>query len=216
MNPPAGAPANHEAEQLRPQPTLHRKPRGRPPKGTVWNAYIGKYVPVRNPPPPPPPPPPQYQQNRTNSNNSSSRSQSWNSDEMMEIALGIGKKQNPYRECTRNMRDASGQYKSGFYNPQMDLSPPSVRRSISDQGARVFTRGLHGNHAPLRTQNKTNGLAEFSPFLEHFEAEMQSWYGRKSESEKAFLNASNDTRFLMRAMTNALDNYLYLNGYRGN
>ena len=141
---------------------------------------------------------------------------------MMEIALGIGRKQNPYRECTRNMRDASGQYKSGFYNPEdyfdFDISPPNTntRRSISDQGTRVFANGLNGFPEPLHTQNTRNGPAEVSPFLEDFEAEMQSWYERKSESEKAFLNTSNDVRLLMRVMTNSLDNYLYLNGHGGN
>lgn len=225
MNPsqPTGAPANKGAvEPPQPQPTIHRKPRGRPPKGKVWNAFIGEYVPLHNPPAPPPPPPQYQQQNRTTSNHTSSRSQSWNSEEMMEIALGIGRKQNPYRECTRNMRDASGQYKSGFYNPEdyfdFDISPPNTntRRSISDQGTRVFANGLNGFPEPLHTQNTRNGPAEVSPFLEDFEAEMQSWYERKSESEKAFLNTSNDVRLLMRVMTNSLDNYLYLNGHGGN
>lgn len=106
----------------------------------------------------------------------------------------------------------------GFYDPEIyfESSTPSMRRSISDQGTRVFAHSLGGNPFPLYNECARNGPAEVSPFLEDFEAEMQLWYERKSESEKAFLNTSNDVRLLMRVMTNSLDNYLYLNGHGGN
>lgn len=86
---------------------IFRKPRGRPPRGMVWSAIRGKYVlddtatvaaQIQQQVPPP-----------------SVNNRSWNSDEMNEIILNIGPRQNPYRNCTRQKRDVSGQYQDGYY-----------------------------------------------------------------------------------------------------
>lgn len=98
---------------------------GRPPKNSVWSYKLGKYV--SNPPVPPPstadgelgrkfvssnfnasaivPPPSQPLRSWS----------SWNSDDFEDAVRLVGRRQGPYRYCTRNLRDDSGQYKDGYY-----------------------------------------------------------------------------------------------------
>ena len=190
----------------------HKKPRGRPPKGKTWDPHQGEYVEPRVPSPPAP-------IDRTRSISTQSNSQSWNSEDMMDsLTFRVGRKQNPYRECTRNMRDSSGQYAFGFYNPKTRntvANPVHIRRSISDQGTRVFIRGLEERPEPLYQNFRTtsNGPAEATPFLDHFHGEMRSWYESKTPDQQNYLNSSDDARILVRVMMNALDNYMSLSGH---
>lgn len=100
--------------------------RGRPPKNCVWNYELGKYVTssVSQHPSPLqwgalsdnkesqnasakddggsslPPPPPMF---------------SWDSDDFEDAVFDVGRRQGPYRNCTRGQRDVSGQYEDGYY-----------------------------------------------------------------------------------------------------
>lgn len=84
-----------------------RKPPGRPPSGTSWDSSVGEYV-------------SSVHQNNEQSTTRElirevSLSNSWNSDDMYEAVFHVGPRQNPYRNCTRDQRDSSGQYQDGFY-----------------------------------------------------------------------------------------------------
>lgn len=85
---------------------VSRKPRGRPPpRGMMWSTARGKYMHDAAAPLQPRVPPPIV------------HLRSWNSDEMNEAVLHVGPRQNPYRNCTRQRRDVSGQYQDGYYAP---------------------------------------------------------------------------------------------------
>lgn len=113
---------------------FHKKPRGRPPKNKEWDAFTGRYVSANHPNIPPPS---SVSRSRFSSSSTSSL-HSWNSDEMNDTVFQVGRKQNPYRECTRKQRDVSGQYMEGYYYTRKNR----LRRSMSEQGVRMFTRGL--------------------------------------------------------------------------
>ena len=215
---------------------FHKKPRGRPPKNKEWDAFTGRYVPANHPNIPPP----SSVSRSSFSSSSTSSLHSWNSDEMNDTVFQIGRKQNPYRECTRKQRDVSGQYMEGYYYARKNR----LRRSMSEQGARMFTRGLeepprlkktisdqalqmvvwNDNRdlpypiyfdvpSPQSRYAEAERTTNTNAFVTEFACDIETWYNTKSDSEKHFLDTSKDCRSLTKLMINALDNYLALNGY---
>lgn len=222
----AATTANHDT-------TFYKKPRGRPPKNKQWDKFIGKYV--TNSPPPPSNTP----ENNVASSTRVSSSHSWDSDEMNDLVFDIGRKQNPYRTCTKKQRDASGQYMPGFYYDRKK----KLNRSISEQGAQIFVEGLE-TPTKLKKSVSDQGLHvvawkdnlrslpyplygdDFSPhidedkedkesdvFVTRFLSDIDAWYKRKNATEKHFLNTNEDCRTLSQLMIHALDNYLAMSGY---
>lgn len=100
--------------------------RGRPPKNCVWNYELGKYVTSSVSQHPSP-----LQWGTVTNNNESQNAStkddggsslpppppmfSWDSDDFEDAVLDVGRRQGPYRNCTRGQRDVSGQYEDGYY-----------------------------------------------------------------------------------------------------
>lgn len=100
--------------------------RGRPPKNSVWNYELGKYVTSSGSHHPSP-----LQWGPVTDNNESQNAStkddggsslpppppmfSWDSDDFEDAVLDVGRRQGPYRNCTRGQRDVSGQYEDGYY-----------------------------------------------------------------------------------------------------
>ena len=100
---------------------MFRRGRGRPPKNKVWNPETGKYDDAK--------PPGRQSGNSTSANDdlvwdmeglslSQNTNDTWDSEVMNEVVGAIGPRQNPYRNCTYNQRDVSGQYRHGYYDEE--------------------------------------------------------------------------------------------------
>lgn len=97
-----------------------QKPRGRPPKGMSWNAEQNEYAPSIHGDNGSTSPIIDGSPNYTAPAGASElhalvQEFQMQIDHLDELALILHRRQNPYRECTRKMRDSSGQYREGFF-----------------------------------------------------------------------------------------------------
>ena len=113
----------------------HKKPRGRPPKGKTWDPHQGEYVEPRVPSPPAP-------IDRTRSISTQSIPV-MEFEDMMDAPSVLGGNKTPTANAETCVILPDNML--WIYNPKTRntvANPVHIRRSISDQGTRVFIRGL--------------------------------------------------------------------------
>ena len=92
-----------------------------------------------------------------------------------------------------------------------ETPPPSLQRSLSEQGIELLVTGL--NDIDFRDDNYDFDEQDFAEdFMHTVKSEFYVWYILKTDQEKKWLNKNQDATKMIRLALNGFDNLMKLNG----